>query len=226
MMSWRSHVTTRSIIVKTSLCGGIYFRPALFTDPLVPLSCELQALHFLDLPFSSMYVCLWPPEHVAIYGGQSKSSQNSLTSTVLYTMCSYRLYRVLLVIFTRKFCRGCAMQFGRSSLTVGRDSGICPRQRTEPTYRLLCNNSSQRITFLSSPTTVLSRSRSEWLSAVPFSENGPQWDTFLNQGRHQIEWDGRTQEDSKRSLPPLLPTKAGFREHVCARARGPYFEND
>ena len=69
------------------------------------------------------------------------------------------------------------------------------------------------------PTTVLSGSRSEWLLAVPYSENGPQGDAFRNHGGHKIECDGRTPEDYKRSLPPVLPTMAGSMEQVCARAR-------
>jgi len=69
------------------------------------------------------------------------------------------------------------------------------------------------------PTTVLSGSRSEWFLAVPSSENGPQGNAFCNHGRHQIEYDGRTLEDSKRSLPPLLPTMAGSMEQVCVCAK-------
>ena len=64
-------------------------------------------------------------------------------------------------------------------------------------------------------TTILSGSRSEWLLAVPYSANEPQGDAFRNHGGHQIEWDGRTPEDSKRSLPPVLPTMAGSMEQVC-----------
>jgi len=69
------------------------------------------------------------------------------------------------------------------------------------------------------PTTVLSGSRSEWLLALPCSENGPQGDAFRNHGGHQIECDGRTPEDSKRSLLSALPTMAGSMEQVRAWAR-------
>ena len=69
------------------------------------------------------------------------------------------------------------------------------------------------------PTTVLSGSRSEWILAVPYSKNGPQGDAFRNHGGHQIECDGRTPEDSKRSLPPVLPTMARSMEQVCVCAR-------
>ena len=68
-------------------------------------------------------------------------------------------------------------------------------------------------------TTVLFGSWSEWLLAFPYSENGPQGDAFRNHGGHQNECDGRTPEDSKRSLPPVLPTMAGSMEQVCVRAR-------
>ena len=69
------------------------------------------------------------------------------------------------------------------------------------------------------PTTVLSGSRSEWLLAVPYSENGLQGDAFRNRGGHQIECNGRTPEDSKRSLLPVLPTLARSMEKVCVCAR-------
>jgi hypothetical protein len=36
----------------------------------------------------------------------------------------------------------------------------------------------------------------------------PQEDTFRNHGEYQIESDGRTSEDSKTSLPPMLQTMA------------------
>jgi hypothetical protein len=66
-------------------------------------------------------------------------------------------------------------------------------------------------------TTVLSGFLSESLLAVPYSENGPQVDAFRGHGKHQIECDDRTPEDSKRSLPPVPSTKAGPMEQVCAR---------
>ena len=69
------------------------------------------------------------------------------------------------------------------------------------------------------PTTVLSGSHCEWLLVVPCTENGPQVDAFCNHGGHQIERDGRTPEDSKRNVPPVLPTMAVAMEQVwvCAR---------
>jgi hypothetical protein len=71
--------------------------------------------------------------------------------------------------------------------------------------------------------TVLSGSRSEWLLALPYSDNGSQGDAFRNHGGHQIECNFRTPEDSKRSFPPVIPTMAQSMEQVCmcvcARAR-------
>jgi hypothetical protein len=80
----------------------------------------------------------------------------------------------------------------------------------------------------------LGKSASETLSALQQvygdtalnkSENGPQGDTFRNHGGHKIECDGRTPEDSKRSLPPVLPRMAGSMEQ-CVCAQGSYFEGD
>jgi len=114
----------------------------------------------------------------------------------------------------------CAMQFGGNSVTSGRESGFCITIMHRATHHLLCSNSSPRKAFLSSPNAVLSGSRSGWLLALPYSENGPQGDTFHNHGGYQIEWDGRTPEDSKRSLLPVLPKMAGSMEQVCVH-KGP-----
>jgi hypothetical protein len=46
-------------------------------------------------------------------------------------------------------------------------------------------------------TTVLFEYRSEWLLAVPYSENGPQGDAFRNHGGHQIECDGQLRKIPK-----------------------------
>jgi hypothetical protein len=93
----------------------------------------------------------WKRE-ISLYVGQSKSSQNFLTSTVWCIMISYRLERVLLVVSTCKFCRGCATQFGGSGSTIGRDRGFCITVKHRATHRLLCSNSSPRRTFLLSAT--------------------------------------------------------------------------
>jgi hypothetical protein len=55
-----------------------------------------------------------------------------------------------------------------------------------------------------------------------------------NHGRYRMECEGRTAEDSNRSLPPGLPAVAGSMEQVCVcvcvcvclRAQGPYCEGD
>ena len=41
-----------------------------------------------------------------------------------------------------------------------------------------------------------------------------------------IECDGLIAEDSKRSLPPVLPTMEGSMEQVCVCAQGGHFEGD
>jgi hypothetical protein len=60
--------------------------------------------------------------------------------------------------------------------------------------------------------------------AVSYSENGPQGTHFAIM--EDMECDGRTAEDSKRSLPPVFPTMAGSMEQVCLCAQGSYFEGD
>jgi len=96
---------------------------------------------------------------------------------------------------------------------------VVQRERTEPHIACCAAIPRREKHSCHHPTTVLSGSRSEWLLAVPYSENGPQGDAFHNHGRHQMECDGRTLEDSKRSLPPVLPTTAGSMEQVCVCAR-------
>ena len=87
------------------------------------------------------------------------------------------------------------------------------------TCRAVSSRTASRKHCCHHPTTVLSGSRSECLLVVLYSENGPQGDAFRNHGGHQMECDGQTAEDSKRSLPPVLPTMAGSMEQVgmCAR---------
>jgi hypothetical protein len=148
--------------------------------------------------------------------GQSKSSWNSLTYMVWRTMGLYSLNRVLLVISTCKVCRGCATQFGESSMISDRGSGFCIMITHQDTRRLLCSNSSPRKTSSHHLTTKFSGSRSEWHFSVPYCESGPQGDRFHNHGGHQIKSDSQMLEDSKRSLPPVLPTMAGASVFVCA----------
>jgi len=77
-------------------------------------------------------------------------SLHFLTSTVWCTMSSYRLDRLLMVISTCKFCRGCTMQFGGNGATSGRESGFCITIMHRATHCLLYSNSSPRKAFLSS----------------------------------------------------------------------------
>jgi hypothetical protein len=88
---------------------------------------------------------------------------------------------------------------------AGKDSGFCTTIKHRAIHRLLCHH----------PSTALSGYRSEWLLAVPYSENGPQGDTLRNRGRHKLERYSRTPENSKRSLPKL----SGSMEQafVCVR---------
>jgi hypothetical protein len=108
-------------------------------------------------------------------------------------------WTVQLVISTCKFCRG-------SGATGGKKGQWFLHRAT---HRLLCHH----------PTTVLSGSSYEWLMAVPYSENGPKWGTFRNQGGYQIECYGKTPENSKRSLPPVFPSMEHARACLCVRAR-------
>jgi len=117
----------------------------------------------------------------------------------------------LTVISTCKFCRGCAMQFGGNGATSGKESGFCMTITHRATHRLSCSNSSPRKAFLSSPNHRTFRISFRVNLAVPYSENGPQGDTFCNHG-YQREFDGRTPEDSERSLPLVHPTMAGSLE--------------
>ena len=101
-----------------------------------------------------------------------------------------------------------------------RQQAMCASVRKHrATHRVLCSNSSPRKAFLSSPNHRALRISLRVILAVPYSENGPQGDAFRNHGGHQMECDGRTAEDSKRSLPPVLPTMAGSMEQLCVCVR-------
>ena len=83
------------------------------------------------------------------------------------------------------------------------------------THRLLCSISLLRKAFMSSPNhhTLRILLRVTFICSLLYK-----WalrGRVLHHGGHQIECDGRTPEDSKRSLPPVLPTMAGSMEHVC-----------
>jgi hypothetical protein len=129
-------------------------------------------------------------------------------------MSSYRLDRVLLVISTCKFCSGCAMQFEGSGATSGRQGQWFLHHDNAPSHKSLVVKQ-----FLTSP-----NHRTLRISLpTPYSENGPQGDTFCNHGGHEVECDDLTPEDSKRSLLPVLPTMAGSIEQVCVH-KGPTFK--
>jgi hypothetical protein len=87
---------------------------------------------------------------------------------------------------------------GAARQVAGRDSGFWIRITHRVTHSLVCHH----------PATVLSGSRSEWLSAVPSRRHVSQ------HGGHQVKWHSRTLQDSKRSLSQLLPTVAGSMEQV------------
>jgi hypothetical protein len=92
---------------------------------------------------------------------------------------------------------------------AGRDSGFCMTLTYRATLRLLCSTSSQKKTFLSSPDHRTLRISPRVTFVCPYSEYGPQGDKFLSHGGHQIESNGQTPQDSKSSLPSVLPTMAG-----------------
>jgi hypothetical protein len=61
--------------------------------------------------------------------------------------------------------------------------------------------------------------------AVPYSEKGPPGDMFRNHRGHQIKYNGRTPEDSKRCCLLVLPNNGKIdRASVCAQASS--FEGD
>ena len=96
--------------------------------------------------------------------------------------------------------------------------GFCITMKHRATHRSLCSNSSPRKTFLSSP-----NHRNLWISLrMTFGCSlllkwASRW-RVSHHGGHQIECDGRTPEDSKRSLPPVHPTMEGSMEQVCVCA--------
>jgi hypothetical protein len=143
--------------------------------------------------------------------GVVKELPEFLTLMIWCTMNSYRLDRVLQVISEGKILRGCEMQFGGSGATSGMGSGFC----ISITYRATHSNSSPRKSFLSSSDHRILRISLRVTLAVHYYENGPQGGTFRNNGGHQIKFDDRMPEDSKRILLLVLPTMAESMEQVC-----------
>jgi hypothetical protein len=76
----------------------------------------------------------------------SQSSRIYLTSTVWCTMSANRPDRVLLVISTCKFCKGCVMQFGGSGVTSSRQGQRSLHHDNAPSHTSLVVQQ-----FLSSP---------------------------------------------------------------------------
>ena len=98
-------------------------------------------------------------------------------------------------------------------------SGFCITMMHRATHRLLCSNSSPRKAFLSSP-----NHRTLWISLRVTFGCSLFWKRasrgrVSHHGWHRNECDGRTPEDSKRSLPPVHPTMVGSMEQVCVCAR-------
>jgi hypothetical protein len=152
------------------------------------------------------------PEAVRNYELQSKSSRNSSTSTVWCTMSPYRLDRVLLVIPTCKFCRG-------SGATSGRQRQWFLHHDNAPSHTSLVVKK-----FFAEKNVVMTK--------LPYSPDPPSSDLWLF-STLKMGWEGhfsqpwRTSnrmrppnlEDSKRSLPPVLPTMVRSMEQVRVRAR-------
>jgi hypothetical protein len=106
--------------------------------------------------------CEWQSKVPAIFWHQQSGAPRVRTA-----------WTVLLVISTCKFCRGCAMHFTENGATDDRDYCVCITVTHRNKHRLLCSNFSQRKgSYCHHPVTVLSGSWSEWLLAVPYSENG------------------------------------------------------
>jgi hypothetical protein len=125
--------------------------------------------------------------------GQSKSS----------------LDRVLLVISTCKFCRGCAMQSGWRGATSGRQGQWFLHHGNAPSHTSLVVQQ-----FLSLSNHRHLRTSLRVTFGCSLSWKWPQRNTFRNHGGHRMKCDGRTPDDSTRSLPTVLPTMAGSRASV------------
>jgi hypothetical protein len=105
--------------------------------------------------------------HVYIYEGQSENSWNSLTLTVWCTMSLYRLHSMSCASFV-EVVRCSSEEAARQ--VVGTVVSVS-RQRTEP-HSACCPAIPHREKHsCHHPASVLSRSCSEWLLAVPYSEN-------------------------------------------------------
>jgi hypothetical protein len=116
-----------------------------------------------------------------------------LTPTVWYIMNSYCLDRLLLVISTRKFCRG-------SGATSGRQGQWLLHQDNAPSHTspvLQQFLAEKNILVITQPPYSLDLAPIDFL-VVPYSKNAPQQDSFRNHGGHQIECDDQSSKDSQK----------------------------
>jgi hypothetical protein len=129
-----------------------------------------------------------------------------------------------LVISVCKYRGGCAMKFGQSDMTCGRDCGFCITIMHPTTCRLLCSNSLLRETFLSSPNHTYSLDLTMsgfWL--FPLWKRA--WRGHLSQPRRASNWmqqpnSGRFQKKSSTSASNNgRINRARDRDRVWARAR-------
>jgi hypothetical protein len=145
------------------------------------------------------------------YEGQSKSFLNFFYINAFGAPRVRTVWAVLLVISMRK-----VLQRLRDAVRRKRNDKWQGQLFPRATYRLSCSNSSPRVTLLSSPNHRTFRISLRVNLTLRYSENGPQGDTYPNHEGHQIEFDGRTLEDSK-SFPSELPTMTGSMEQLCMR---------
>jgi hypothetical protein len=133
--------------------------------------------------------------------------------------------------FVRTIWTACYWSFQHASFaevahcssTNGRGSGCCIMITHKATHRLLCSNSTLRKHSCHHPTTVLCGSRTDWILAVPYSENGPQGDMFHNLGGHKSMWRPNSGRFEKK-----LSTGASNNGNInggSACAQGSYFES-
>jgi hypothetical protein len=90
--------------------------------------------------------------------------------------------------------------------------------RTEPHIACCAAMPRREKHFCHHPTTVLYGSRSEWLLAVPYSENGPQGDTFHNHGRQRMRRPNSRRFQKKSSAGASNNGRIDGAS-VCVRAR-------
>jgi hypothetical protein len=126
------------------------------------------------------------------FSGFTRSSQKVLGITWFVTQWDHSFLAECYWLFLRaSFAEEAALQ------VVGKDSGFCMTITHRATHRLWYSNSSQSKTVLSSPNHRTLRSCSEWLLALPCSENGAQGDTLLNHGVNEIDVTAELQKIPK-----------------------------